>query len=475
MIRSATLRRLDDDGGSLVIALLATIMVGGLTALFLATTITGQASARFDREFTAVVHPADAGIQEALFRLNASADLGNRLPAAAPPGVACSAGSGFSGACHAGTLSASSYEWYAERIGTTREWRVYSSATRNGQRRNVSATFLEERRFFASAFANTSATFAGGNTVDSYRSGATASTWSWPNASTNSRLGIVGSNGNIRFAADIAVEGVQLWNYRPSPGDPGEPSPQPNNVFTTRCDGRNNAVIKTTSIPACSQGPAGATTNPPSDVPYTQMIPERRVVSPSAQDVAAKLAACGANPDFPTNRNTPPASLAPVPLTGPYASNVVPPRGTPGDPDFEPGYYCYRNVTFYRDTEVTGTADNPVVIYATGSVGLDGQGRRVNCVNCATRRSTEAPPVAAALQFYLGGSGTFTGGPGGQFGGTVFGPTATCGSPGNSGNHVFGSLICDTISGVGQWEFHYDTSLENIGNSIFHVTRWQED
>lgn len=65
------LRRLHgDERGSMVLALLAVIVVGGLTTVLTASTVANQRATRFDDNYVSAVHVAELGLHQALFLLD---------------------------------------------------------------------------------------------------------------------------------------------------------------------------------------------------------------------------------------------------------------------------------------------------------------------------------------------------------------------------------------------------------------------
>ncbi len=488
-----------DESGSMPLALLASIVVAALISVVTSTTIAGQRSARADRDWTAVIQAADAGVQQALYQLNASfRPEHDRLPATGDV---------------TGTLGAASFTWYAERIDDTREWEVRSGGTLNGKTRRVVATIEENRRFFASAFGNLLAGFSNNNVSDTYNSGADGNPTYWPRPG---RLGLVGSNNVIDTGGSSStLDGIQLWDWK----DDQDHATQ----FAARCKG--NGVIGLTR-PSASAVPgydppelrgctSEALVRPANSFhgPYTQTINEKRVLSPSPEALAEKLDACGTQRPLPNFDNTTsgPTQLSPVkPTDTPRTTGstlnvprVVLPQGDHADNTFEPGYYCYHNVTFGRDTtlapgsDATDMVKNPVVIVATGRVQLAGSGassqRKVNCSELGSPNllglgdcpglGGGKPPIAGALQIYLVKDHNVVSpatpqfqqnAPSSFFGGAVYGVHAHCGNPGSAQAEVYGSLICDEIQNVGGWKFHFDASLETLGNSVFTLKRWQE-
>jgi hypothetical protein len=317
--------------------------------------------------------------------------------------------------------------------------------------RRVVATFREERLFFASAFADLSVTFNGGNVADSYNSAA-------PGREPGpGRLGLVGSNGNIKFLGNSStVDGVQLWNYVPG------------NNTGDRCTGQGSIGLAPT-LDACS---LDATTLPVGQAPYQQRLAERRELTPSTDDLRSRLLRCGNGP-YPNLTVTSNATM-PQPMTAVTGQNN---RSAPAQ-GATPGYYCVGDLTF--DTGAnngsialhsSASRTNPVVIYATGDVKVNRTGTRLNC--CQRRDdASRIGPDAAALQIYMvetrdtfveAQRRSLATSPSNLIGMALYGPAASCG--GGSQNEIFGSIICRSIDNVGGWKFHYDEALEGLGNT----------
>ena len=454
---TARLRQLrSDESGSIVVALLVVIISASLVAVTLANIVGNQSAVRHDRNFTTVLHAADAGVEQAAFRLGAVRNVGARMPASGTP-CAFSAG-----ACFTGTLADSTFEWYAQRLGTTREWQVYSTAVRHSVRRRVVATIQEDRLFFAAAFANQGVRFNGNNRADSYSSGFGGNPAYRPRAG---RLGLVGSNGTLTFLGNsTVVDGAQLFGYT------GAAPPSP--YFAGRCSGNANIGLTVATLstpgydpPALSICDPAARSRPINDTPYLGIVAEPRAMSPEPAVLAARAAACPSTDSY----TVPPAggTIAPATIN---SATTRGPVGAAGAPGSQPGYHCFNNVRIRGDLNVSGTAANPVVMYVTGNFTIEGNGTRVNCSGCNS--TADSSPVAGALQIYMVGAGTFTGSSAAKFSGAFYGPQATCG--GGAQAEIYGSIICNAIDNVGGWSFHYDEALDYLGNSIFATSRWQE-
>lgn len=510
-----------DERGSIPLALLAVLVISGLVVVLLVTTVSAQRQARHDRDFTTVLFAADAAVQQARFRLGASTSLTTRVPLAGSTAAGVQEDCpllGESWCVTGGSAATGTYEWYAQRIGYTRSWEVFAAGDRNGVRRRLRVIVEEGRRFFASAFADTIANFGNNNVADSYNSGRTG-TARWPGPG---RQGVVGSNGTVETGGtSTMLDGLHVFNLAAA----GTTDP------LTRCTGQGVVGLET-SRNVCSQwakdNPVGA-----AEGPYLQGFAQPRVLSPGSQTLREALNACGPGPyplltvDSAGVHVTPSGGTAQtvrtVPALQPFrVEPATLPNGQPnpfvgvgrGAAADQTNYYCFRRVRISVDTTVvapqttahpTGTAipstttdwtpradmanpDDPVVLYITGNVEIETT-RRFNCVACARPAPTDPvtfpPPRAGALQVFFqrrldtDPAPAFHVGNDARFGGAVHGPDAACGKAGplataGTAADIYGAMVCGTIDGVGQWGFHYDVSLEFIGNTDFGTQRWDE-
>jgi len=148
--RSRTLR--DGEHGSVLLAMLAAIIVGGLVATLVGATILGTRTARRDRDYTESINGADTGIQEAastILRL----DDGSQ-----PIGTTVT---------RTGQVANVSFSFTATKTFGN-QWQVTSQGTRAGTTRTVEATIERPAIFFISLFAEAGIDFQGGNFSDSY-------------------------------------------------------------------------------------------------------------------------------------------------------------------------------------------------------------------------------------------------------------------------------------------------------------------
>src|SRR4051794_6549467 len=140
----------DGDRGSIMLALLMTLVLTAVGGLLIATTITQTATTRHDQKFTQMLPAADAAISRGLFMLNNGA-LGS-LPAV--------------GSQDAMSLSGQTANWYAVAHSSSTAPTYYdlvARTTTNSVVRQLSAEAFQSARFTNAAFADKSIVFRGGN------------------------------------------------------------------------------------------------------------------------------------------------------------------------------------------------------------------------------------------------------------------------------------------------------------------------
>jgi hypothetical protein len=164
------------DDGSIFLALLASIVIGGLIVTLVSTTISGQGKVRRDRDFQLAINGADAGVNQALTVIS-------QLPAGSSTTALDSAGLPVAAARTAGDVD---YDWTATK-DTIISWRIRAVGERNGTQRTVEALAMRDPTFFLAAFADVGFTMKGGNQVRSYSA-----------TQIDTGNGAVGSNGEIR-------------------------------------------------------------------------------------------------------------------------------------------------------------------------------------------------------------------------------------------------------------------------------------
>lgn len=188
--------RASDERGSMPLAMLAVVVVGGLTATVFASVVQGQRTTRFDRDFTGAVHVAETGAQEGLFRIAA----GRVAPSATPAPVAGSVG----GAPYSWTACPLSAADACQSTATGR-WRVRSTGTLGGVSRTVDLIAQQRSRFGNALYAEVKVHLTGSGEVRSYR----GSSYTAANGNGNGR---VQSGGSLQPAGMSSTIDQQIPN-----------------------------------------------------------------------------------------------------------------------------------------------------------------------------------------------------------------------------------------------------------------------
>lgn len=417
--------RLRDEGGSLVLALLITLVTTTVGVMVLTSTLMTQRASRMGVDYTTVVEGADGGVQHAIAQLNGS---GTITPPATPLIL------GDSSVTYTATL--------VPNPGRPTTYEIVSTATntRTGGQRRVVARVEEEPRFPFALFSDERVAFLGGNTVDSYSSGVLCTVYpacAW--ATPYNGAGLTATNNNFVFQGNATAEGTVLYNWAANP-DPA------------RC------VKSGTGFNPCSN---------------QQLKNERLDLLTSAEtqflrDMEAQCQSDGWIPEYRSSVASPdqlPVVLMPS-STGPY--------------------HCFENVVFDVETVLAPLVlpldVKPVIIVVKsgGTISVGEQGKpniRVNCeLPCDPITSV---PRAQHLQIYSLTTEELVIRPQSRIAAAMYMPAAGCQGPENGGPsagvHIYGSLICKQITQVGGWNLHYDLALGGIGNGRYLVREWREE
>ncbi len=451
MIRTGTAGRssLSGEGGSIAMAMLAAIAVAGLVVVIVGATLAGQRATRFDQSFSEDIHGADAGVQDALYRLNAGyfdpttpvdAVLVGQTYPADDPGTA-------EQEREVRTIDDTTYAWYAERTAP-REWRIESTGTLGGVERTVVAEIEERGRFAPGAFSDSTLALSGTSSgVDSYTSGTCAAGtgtepschWYPDTDGFGTGNGAIGSNGVVEVSGNTRANRIVLYDWDDNPGG-GATETDPGG---DRCNGES----------------AGS----PCITPGVVQTVGYELDYGSEADTAFitdKLDECAAEGR----------------LRGETTLKL-------GDLDVEQDFYCYDGAAFEGDFPLPtwASATNPVVIYVRDYVSVLGPGAFVNCVGCDKNNPHATAPISGALQIYSAGDFATQGAnvaikSQSMFAGVIYAPRSRCGSEsGGAGVHVYGSMTCGLMDNVGNWEFHYDDALSSYGTGSFNVAYWTEE
>lgn len=146
-------RTYSDQRGSIPLAILASIVIGGVIVALYAVTMSGVRSSGRDRDLAAAIQVADAGLQEAFIALQGVEDSSER--------PACDTDA--DDACTGSLRDGSTYRWEYEVLGL-RLWRVTSVGQHNGEVRAVRSQIGERPLFGAAIVTDDRFTYNGGGT-----------------------------------------------------------------------------------------------------------------------------------------------------------------------------------------------------------------------------------------------------------------------------------------------------------------------
>lgn len=194
------MNRWHNQDGSLPLALLISIIVGGLAVTLVATTMTGVQSVRNDREFQTAINGADAAMHQAVTYISQLPDGEPPACQTGVPGNGCVISSDFLGFGDGGVVELgdqTTFEWTAEQVNESL-WQLRGTGDVNGVTRAIEARIAKEAFFTMGAFGDAGFGSTGGNQVISYS-----------DSVSDAGRGSVGTNGTIRLVgnsrADIAM------------------------------------------------------------------------------------------------------------------------------------------------------------------------------------------------------------------------------------------------------------------------------
>lgn len=442
--------RFSDERGSLPFALLAVIIVTGLVTVVTSTTIAGQKQTRFDQGFEQSLQVAEIGLDSAV-TLVASKTLSD----ADSPYEPCPAGG-----C---TAAGGTYDVRAE-LDPAGYWVVSSTGTAaDGTSRTVESKIGWKSVFNVAAFGKVFADFNGGNGADSYRSGTynadkTVFTenkadelickesggggYANPTLSSDSNVGmctptykgVVATNGELRLKGNVwdETDYAEIHYAKEKIADPLPDA-------TGYCKSQGTSCPTTFEL-SCDVREA------PGVVPGTSVD---------------RLQYCRDPLVVPNDPVTPPAGLT---NQGVFDAQTL----APADNRMPPGPQLYTDVTLNAGTVIEGTAENPTVIYMTGTLTIpplsNPDPTKRGIVNFqpgpnGTLIPRPAPSLLVFSSSQNGDAGLDFGGAA-SFAGAVHAPNA--GFAGGSQGNVYGGIIALNINNTGGWNFHYDEALGDV-------------
>ncbi|MEA3077513.1 MAG: hypothetical protein QOF60_2421 [Actinomycetota bacterium] len=221
-----------DEQGSMIIALTVIMVLGALAVTVTARTLSGQDSARRNQEFSGALGVADAGVSDALFRVD---QLGN----GAPPATFCVGGSVN---CTVQSLPGSVAAQYVATKIDDFHVRVRSKGLVNGVPHAVEAILVRDQLYPFALFGDASLTFNGSSNGTIYSVDASGATVTTPSADAGSN-GSITCNSNSHPASHHIVypggssncpDRIDLTgSYKPK--DPVVGCPAPVNTPPTPC------------------------------------------------------------------------------------------------------------------------------------------------------------------------------------------------------------------------------------------------
>ena len=155
-MRSLRHRIHHDERGSMVAALLAVVVVGGLMTALMSTIVAGQQATKFDQNYTQAAHAAELGMQRAVYLLERNLMTAATAPVASPA---------------VETVNGRTATWSAvESAPGSGVWTVTSRGTDNGVSRTIQVTASGAPRFPAAVYTEVKMHLTGSRSVRSYDS-----------------------------------------------------------------------------------------------------------------------------------------------------------------------------------------------------------------------------------------------------------------------------------------------------------------
>lgn len=421
--------RLRDDEGSLILAMLAIIVVGGLLLVIGATVLAGQTQTRFDRNFEQALEVAETGLSQ-------MTSLVQSNPAGSPvdvPSMTNTATAATDGGTYTVSAAKNGFLWTITSTGTAPD----------GTARTVEQQVRSRPLFGLAAFGRTSVDFQGGNGADAFTS-------TLDPASRD--ICLMGSSG---IKADAGI---------PTNAD----STQTDVNMCTRAPGLG--TVATNGELDLKGGVAGKVDR--AEVHNAQGIAPY-VVDP-LPDATGVCKGVTATCDLFTAA-APKGFYYREPIELPAITSCNLP-GTPvpfaGNGTFENRAYNLSDVTLSGATRFTGTVDQPTILCVSGRLDVV-NANLINFEQAADGRWVPRRPGTLFIFVTGTGNSTVTMGNNASISAAIYAPNAAivCGPQGN----VYGSLVANSINNAGGWNFHYDTVLgDQQLNAAVRVQNWRE-
>jgi type II secretory pathway pseudopilin PulG len=204
--------------GSLTLALLAAMIVGGLVLTLVATTITGTRAVRDDRSYQTAINGADAAMQQAVTYISQLPDGEAPACESGTPGNQCVLSLDFLGFDEQ-LGDGATLDWTATQINESR-WELRGSGFVGDVERVIEADIAKDAFFTIGAFGDKGVDAKGGNGVISFNGSV-----------SNTGRGAVGSNGEIRLPGNARADIAALFG--PAVCVPNSNGCKPENITYT--------------------------------------------------------------------------------------------------------------------------------------------------------------------------------------------------------------------------------------------------
>lgn len=444
------------DNGSLLLAILLTVLITSLIAAATITTVAGQRKTQIAARYSQGQQSADGAVADVLRYANQGGDpgyydgLSGRVRTYTPAASAAeTTGWTWTATPTANGAAGDEYDVTITTVpkAATKPVRTYKihisavhvpsgGATVTGNTISYAQTDGPNAVGF---FADGQVALRGSSRVDSYNSNA---------GSATTGVGAIGSNDIISFSSGTLADKVTLWNFTARPD-------------SDRCTGVRCSTgdVGTQPYRLGGSGSCEATT-PTSSYPgtCTNNAPTRFVdATCTGKDIKPWIAS--------ENGTTPT-------LTG----------GTD---------MCVSSLLFDRNTVVNASPANPVRIYVTGhgtgaSPAASGSDGAITVLPGVSVNAAASAPVSTNLLIYaksanvtlLSGGAAHT-----RVAWGLWAPNANCGGqdPAASGRivHIYGAMTCGRISTGNAWYLHYDEQQRLLNGAppsrAWSLTSYQAD
>jgi hypothetical protein len=424
-------RVLVGERGSLPLALLAVIVLGGLVSVLVATVVAGQRQTRFDQSFENSLQIAEVGLDRLVYLVtHDEVEEGEDFVEIE------------------GQASGGSYTATATFDAQEHEWTIESRGTSNsGISRAVEVVVAPQSIFQVAAFGKFFVDFNGGNATDSYRSGDFG----------------VDPNGALTFTQSSNGG----WPCRRQPyGRLTATGSGNSNVVM--CNDLGNGIVAT-------NGELNLKGNAFDRADLAEVhFAKERVDDPheDATGFCAMTAARCSDPKVSYHRDKLEVEPDPVPIPETLSSGGNFPDDHPDGNVLAPGVYLFADVRLNSETQILGTATDPVVIYMTGTLSMPNH-TTVNFETASDGNPQPRPSPSLRIYSNSDGNQALNFGNHASIAGAIYAPNA--GFAGGAQGNVYGSLIAGSINNNGGWNFHYDEALGDVMDlAPLRATNWAE-